>query len=121
MSLIDDAKDLAKQAGSKVADTARDIKDKATDKASDLVDKAGDALDGMDGIPIKYGFLLCCIYCSDIRNPQGKEPELEPGTKCNRSISVDWPTAWIDRLRCQTLFCVSATIVAGSKCRNRLR
>ena len=45
MSLIDDAKDLAKQAGSKVADTARDIKDKATDKASDLVDKAGDALD----------------------------------------------------------------------------
>ena len=43
MSLIDDAKDLAKQAGSKVADTARDIKDKATDKASDLVDKAGDA------------------------------------------------------------------------------
>ena len=45
MSLIDDAKDFAKQAGSKVADTARDIKDKATDKASDLVDKAGDALD----------------------------------------------------------------------------
>ena len=43
MSLIDDAKDLAKQAGSKVADTARDIKDKATDKASDLVDKAGEA------------------------------------------------------------------------------
>ena len=38
MSLIDDAKDLAKQAGSKVADTARDIKDKATDKASDQVD-----------------------------------------------------------------------------------
>ena len=34
MSLIDDAKDFAEQAGSKVADTARDIKDKATDKAS---------------------------------------------------------------------------------------
>ena len=178
MSLIDDAKDLAKQAGSKVADTARDIKDKATDKASDLVDKAGDALDeakakadvakaeaakkatevkndakealrenaviiirtspplavyylfagllltyewGWTAFQSNMAFLLCCIYCSDIRNPQCKEPELEPGTKCNRSISVDWPTAWIDRLRCQTLFCVSATIVAGSKCRNRLR